>query len=175
MVKGISREVGRIVRRLFVVVLMAAPYASAHAGSMAFDDLVMKFPVTDKELSGDDIDDAIRSKAVELGLQHVFFAPLYKQVEAVTGKPYRHMTIHHLCDARLAQQLADMNDDLVVMMPCRIAVVESKDKSGQFSIYSTSPKILLEDPGISQQQKDIIVNFMPKMQEMIEAVSQGDF
>jgi hypothetical protein len=135
----------------------------------------LKFPVTDKEMSGNDIDEAIRSKSIEVGINHVFFAPLYKQVEAITGEKYRHMTIHHLCDAALAKKLADLNDDLVVMMPCRIAVVESLENPGNFSIYSTSPGVILEDPSISKEQKKLILEFMPKMRELTEAVASGDF
>ena len=146
-----------------------------HEQESSFGRLVIKFPVVDKEMTGEDVDEAIKSKAIELGINHVFFAPLYKQVEAVTGKPYRHMTIHHLCDARLAQQLADLNDDLVVMMPCRIAVVESIDKPGELAIYSTSPRVILEDPFISDLQKKMILDFMPKMRELTEAVAEGDY
>jgi hypothetical protein len=126
-------------------------------------------------MSGNDIDEAIRSKSIEVGINHVFFAPLYKQVEAITGEKYRHMTIHHLCDAALAKKLADLNDDLVVMMPCRIAVVESLENPGNFSIYSTSPGVILEDPSISKEQKKLILEFMPKMRELTEAVASGDF
>ncbi len=168
---------GRWIQFLLSAVMAIALVGSAQAqqGGEGFSSLVVKFPVVDKEMTGDDIDEAIRSKAVEVGINHVFFAPLYKQVEAVTGKPYRHMTIHHLCDARLAQQLADLNDDLVVMMPCRIAVVESMKQPGEYAIYSTSPAVILKDPTISQQQKDMILKFMPKMQALTEAVAAGDF
>ncbi|MBT5360839.1 MAG: DUF302 domain-containing protein [Gammaproteobacteria bacterium] len=149
--------------------------SAVQAGGQGFSSLVLKFPVTDKEMSGNDIDEAIRSKSIEVGINHVFFAPLYKQVEAITGEKYRHMTIHHLCDAALAKKLADLNDDLVVMMPCRIAVVESLENPGNFSIYSTSPGVILEDPSISKEQKKLILEFMPKMRELTEAVASGDF
>jgi hypothetical protein len=158
------------------VALFAMALSSAvQAGGQGFSSLVLKFPVTDKEMSGNDIDEAIRSKSIEVGINHVFFAPLYKQVEAITGEKYRHMTIHHLCDAALAKKLADLNDDLVVMMPCRIAVVESLENPGNFSIYSTSPGVILEDPSISKEQKKLILEFMPKMRELTEAVASGDF
>ena len=156
---------------LFAMALSSA----VQAGGQGFSSLVLKFPVTDKEMSGNDIDEAIRSKSIEVGINHVFFAPLYKQVEAITGEKYRHMTIHHLCDAALAKKLADLNDDLVVMMPCRIAVVESLENPGNFSISSTSPGVILEDPSISKEQKKLILEFMPKMRELTEAVASGDF
>ncbi len=165
----------RFIQVVLSLLIALTLVSGAQAQQGGFGSLVLKFPVTDKEMSGEDIDEAIRSKSIELGINHVFFAPLYKQVEAITGKPYRHMTIHHLCDARLAQQLADLNDDLVVMMPCRIAVVESLNQPGEYAIYSTSPKVILEDPTISQKQKGMILQFMPKMQQLTEAVAAGDF
>ncbi len=162
---------------LLSTLLLAAVALLQHGpvASEGFKDLVLKFPVTDTDSNGDDIDEAIRSKSIELGINHVFFAPLYKQVEAVTGKPYRHMTIHHLCDARLAKEIADLNDDLVVMMPCRIAVVESKKNPGSYAIYSTSPKVILEDPDISDEQKRLIRGFMPKLQQLTRSVARGEF
>lgn len=157
------------------MVLLASLLLTSAVQAEGFNSLVLKYPVTDPEMSGDDLDEAIRSKSVEIGINHVFFAPLYKQVEAITGKPYRHMTIHHLCDARLAKELADLNDDLVVMMPCRVAVVESLKTPGEFSIYTTSPAIIMEDPSISEAEKEMIRGFLPKMQALTEAVAQGDF
>lgn len=166
---------GKLVQILLAAVMALSLIGGVQAQGQGFSSMVLKLPVTDKEMTGDDIDEAIRSKSVEVGVNHVFFAPLYKQVEAVTGKPYRHMTIHHLCDAALAKKLADLNDDLVVMMPCRIAVVESKDQPGEFAIYSTSPAVILQDPTISQEQKDMILEFMPKMRVLTESVAAGDF
>ena len=157
------------------MVLLASLLLTSAVQAEGFNSLVLKYPVTDPEMSGDDLDEAIRSKSVEIGINHVFFAPLYIQVEAITGKPYRHMTIHHLCDARLAKELADLNDDLVVMMPCRVAVVESLKTPGEFSIYTTSPAIIMEDPSISEAEKEMIRGFLPKMQALTEAVAQGDF
>jgi uncharacterized protein (DUF302 family) len=166
---------GKIQQVLVATLLTLTLCGGVQAGQSDFGSLVLKFPVTDKEMSGDDLDEAIRSKAVEIGINHVFFAPLYKQVEAVTGEKYRHMTIHHLCDALLAKKLADLNDDLVVMMPCRIAVVESATNPGEYAIYSTSPAVILQDPSISQEQKEMILEFMPKMKALTEAVAAGDF
>ncbi len=160
---------------LTLLLLVSSVTNAAAIGEGGFSSMVLKYPVADKSMSGDDIDEAIRSKSVGVGINHVFFAPLYKQIRAVTGKHYRHMTIHHLCDARLAAELADLNDDLVVMMPCRIAVVESADQPGEFSIYATSPEVILNDPQVSEAQKALIRDFMPKMQALTEAVAAGEF
>lgn len=145
---------------------------SAYAGG--FGDLVLRFPITE-EMTGEEIDEAIMSQSIEQGINHVFFAPLYKQVEAVTGEKYRHMTIHHLCDARLGAQIADLDESMVVMMPCRIAVVESKDEPGKFSLYTTNPAVVLADPAISDEVKELIHGFAPKLQVLTENVAAGEF
>lgn len=151
---------------------MAVNALSAAAGG--FGDLVIRFPVTE-EMSGDDIDEAIKSQAIEQGINHVFFAPLYKQVEALTGEPYRHMTIHHLCDARLGARIADLDESMVVMMPCRIAVVESREQPGKFHLYTTNPEVVLADPSVSDEVKELIYGFAPKLQELTENVADGEF
>ncbi len=160
---------------ILLSLLGAMLFHSFSAVAGGFGDLVLRFPVTEEEMTGDEIDEAIKSQSIEQGINHVFFAPLYKQVEAVTGESYRHMTIHHLCDARLGAKIADLDESMVVMMPCRIAVVESKDKPGSFSLYTTNPAVVLSDPAISDEVKQLIYGFAPKLQVLTENVAAGEF
>ena len=154
------------------VAFMVAGFSSAMAGG--FGDLVLAFPITE-EMTGEEIDEAIMSQSIEQEINHVFFAPLYKQVEAITGESYRHMTIHHLCDARLGAQIADLDESMVVMMPCRVAVVESKDQPGKFTLYTTNPMVMLEDPSVSEEIKQLILGFAPKLKALTENVAAGEF
>jgi hypothetical protein len=154
------------------VAFMVAGLSSVMASG--FGDLVLAFPITE-EMTGEEIDEAIMSQSIEQGINHVFFAPLYKQVEAITGESYRHMTIHHLCDARLGAQIADLDESMVVMMPCRVAVVESKDQPGKFTLYTTNPMVVLEDPGVSDEIKRLIFSFAPKLKALTENVAAGEF
>ncbi len=50
----------------------------------------------------------------------------YKAVEAITGEPYRHMSLLFFCDAMVGKMMADYRDAYTGFMPCRIAVVEGK-------------------------------------------------
>ncbi|MBT3196197.1 MAG: DUF302 domain-containing protein [Gammaproteobacteria bacterium] len=163
------RKIGSFL--LLIVTMMGGTQSAVSGG---FGDLVLGFDVVEG-MSGEDIDEAIRSQSIEQGINHVFFAPLYKQVEALTGKPYRHMTIHHLCDARVGAEIADLDETMVVMMPCRIAVVENKDKLGTFRLYTTNPAVVLTDPNISKGVKDLILDFAPKLQALTENVAAGEF
>jgi len=49
------------------------------------------------------------------------------KLKNVTGEPYRHLSIHNICDAATAGKIADIDDRYSVILPCRIAVVEGKD------------------------------------------------
>jgi hypothetical protein len=71
----------------------------------------------------------MRLRANALNLQLVAELPMSKQVEAVTGKPQRTITIFQFCDAVLAKDLIDVNMDFSIYMPCRIALIE--DAKGQ--------------------------------------------
>ncbi len=149
--------------------------ASSPLFADGFGDLVLAFPVTEEEMTGEEIDEAIKSQAIEQGINHVFFAPLYKQVEALTGDDYRHMTIHHLCDARLGAKIADLDESMVVMMPCRVAVVESQTEPGKFTLYTTNPMVVLDDPSVSDDVKQLIYGFAPKLKALTENVAAGEF
>lgn len=162
----------KAVRSIVFVVAMAVVGQAAAVGG--FGDLVLAFPVTE-EMSGEEIDEAIMSQSIEQGINHVFFAPLYKQVEAITGENYRHMTIHHLCDARLGAKIADLDESMVVMMPCRVAVVESKERPGTFTLYTTNPSVVLADPSVTDEVKQLIYGFAPKLKALTENVAAGEF
>jgi hypothetical protein len=157
-----------------VVAAAAMVVATQAAAAGGFGDLVLAFPVTE-EMGGEEIDEAIKSQSIEQGINHVFFAPLYRQVEAITGEKYRHMTIHHLCDARLGAKIADLDESMVVMMPCRVAVVESKEQPGKFTLYTTNPSVVLADPSVSEEVKQLIYGFAPKLKALTENVARGEF
>jgi uncharacterized protein (DUF302 family) len=53
---------------------------------------------------------------------------VYKEVAAITGKPTPRVEIYHFCDALLARELLDYSLEFVVLMPCRIAVVEDSQQ-----------------------------------------------
>ncbi|WP_353739631.1 DUF302 domain-containing protein [Accumulibacter sp.] len=53
------------------------------------------------------------------------------RLNTITGKPSPKVEIYHFCDALFARELLDYSLEFVVLMPCRIAVVEvSQQKIG---------------------------------------------
>jgi hypothetical protein len=78
-------------------------------------------------LKPEDVVDSLKSLAVQHNLLFVGEAPFYKQVEAVTGKPYRFIAFYSFCDALVGAMMADYNNTYTAFMPCRIALVQDPD------------------------------------------------
>lgn len=89
---------------------------------------VMKLQVK-PGVSLDDAAESMRLRANSLNMKLVAELPLSSQVEAITGKPQRRVTIFQFCDALTARDLIELNIDFAVYMPCRIALIE--DAKGQ--------------------------------------------
>ena len=78
-------------------------------------------------LKPEDVVESLKSLAVQHNLLFVGEAPFYKQVEAVTGKPYRFIAFYSFCDAKVGALMADYNNTYTAFMPCRIALVQDPD------------------------------------------------
>ena len=89
---------------------------------------VMKMQVK-TGVSLDDAAESMRLRANALNMKLVAELPLSSQVEAITGKPQRRVTIFQFCDALTARDLIELNIEFAVYMPCRIALIE--DAKGQ--------------------------------------------
>ena len=89
---------------------------------------VMKIQVK-SGVSLDEAAESMRLRANALNMKLVAELPLSSQVEAITGKPQRRVTIFQFCDALTAKDLIELNIDFAVYMPCRIALIE--DAKGQ--------------------------------------------
>ena len=89
---------------------------------------VMKLQVK-SGVSLDDAAESMRLRANAMNMKLVAELPLSSQVEAITGKPQRRMTIFQFCDAMTAKDLIELNIDFAIYMPCRIALIE--DAKGQ--------------------------------------------
>lgn len=140
----------------------------------AFDLAKMTLAVEVEEgLSGEDVDESIKSLAAGNGIFYVFYAPLYKQIEAVTGTPYRHLSIHMLCDAATAAKMVDYNPLLATMMPCRISVVQ--DPSGKLWIFTTNPDIFTMDPNMPEDLRPIALDVANKIKAIVTGAAAGEF
>lgn len=103
-------------------------FAHTPAPKKQSPDQVMKLQVK-PGVSLDDAAESMRLRANAMNMKLVAELPLSSQVEAITGKPQRRMTIFQFCDAMTAKDLIDLNIDFAIYMPCRIALIE--DAKGQ--------------------------------------------
>lgn len=77
-------------------------------------------------VSFDDAVESLKLRANQHNLKFVGVSPLYKEIEALTGKPAKRMEIFSFCDALTAQQMVAANPNMIAFMPCRIAMVEDE-------------------------------------------------
>jgi uncharacterized protein (DUF302 family) len=118
---------------------------------------MVQMTVVDEGITGKEVDESIKSMATNESILHVAMFPLSEQITNVTGKPYRHLSIHNICDAKTAGLIADVDDRFTVILPCKIAVVEGKDKV--IRMFSMNPEVMG------------VLNLPPGPKEMAEAVA----
>lgn len=122
-------------------------------------------------VSFEDALESLKLRANQHNLKFVGASPLYKEVEALTGKPARRMEIFSFCDGLVAQQMIVTDPLMISFMPCRIAFVE--DAQGKRWIIS----MMIDDAMIRALPTDIRKNaerVMKAMKDMMLAASSGD-
>ncbi len=122
-------------------------------------------------ISFEDAVESLKLRANQHNLKFVGASPLYKEVEAVTGKPAKRMEIFSFCDARTAQQMIIANPNMISFMPCRIAMVE--DQEGKHWLIS----MMMKDSMIAALPIEIRSNaqrVLAALKDMMLAASNGD-
>lgn len=92
-------------------------------------------------LSTDEVVDSLKSLATSHEFLFVGESPFYKQVEAITGEPYRYVNFLSFCDAQVGKQMLEYRDHYSGFMPCRIALVE--DKEGRLWLFSMDLDLMI--------------------------------
>lgn len=88
--------------------------------------MVKTIPVKEG-IPAEDVVEAMKSLAVQHNMLFVGESPFYKQVEAVTGKPFRFVAFYSFCDAMVGVKMIEYNSAYSAFMPCRISLVEDPD------------------------------------------------
>jgi len=101
-------------------------------GNMA-EASIWKIPV-DEGMTADEVEETMKFVANEHNFKNVGEMPLYKEVEAMSGKPYRYVKIFMFCNALTASRMLDYNDAFSSYLPCRITLIEDKD--GKLWLYT---------------------------------------
>ena len=101
-------------------------------GNMA-EASIWKIPV-DEGMTAEDVEQTMKFVANEHNFKNVGEMPLYKEVEAMSGQPYRYVKIFMFCNALTASRMLDYNDAFSSYLPCRITLIE--DKEGKLWLYT---------------------------------------
>jgi len=126
---------------------------------------VWKVPV-EEGLSPEDVDQTMKFVANEHNIKNVGELPLYKEVEAMSGEPYRFIKIYMFCNAMTAARMIDYSDAFSAYLPCRITLLE--DTSGKLWLYTLNMDLMIHGgeelpPALKEealQVKKIILDIM---------------
>lgn len=129
--------------------------------------------VIDRSVSMDDATESMRLRANALNLKLVAELPLSKQVEAVTGKPQRTITIFQFCDAVTAKDLIDLNPDFSVYMPCRIALIEAPDGQGWLVMMDVNVEAIAKSKNLAPALKARVNAVRNSLIEIMQAGATG--
>ena len=126
---------------------------------------VWKVPV-EEGLSPEDVEQTMKFVANEHNIKNVGELPLYKEVEAMSGEPYRFIKIYMFCNAMTAARMIDYSDAFSAYLPCRITLLE--DTSGKLWLYTLNMDLMIhggeELPAALKEEalqvKEIILDIM---------------
>ncbi|RMD69915.1 MAG: DUF302 domain-containing protein [Gammaproteobacteria bacterium] len=134
--------------------------------------MVVKVPVAEG-VSLEDAIDSLKLRANVLNIKLVGEKPLHRQVEAMTGKPYRPSYIFELCDALTAAKMLDYNPDLIAFMPCRIALFE--DRQGKLWLATMDMDLMIYGlRNLPPELKKEAMRIRNGIMEIMEAAAQGE-
>ena len=135
--------------------------------------MVIKVPVK-KGVSPGDVDDSIKIIANELNIKNVGELPMYKEVQALSGVPFRYAKIYLLCDAMIAASLLNHSDGFSSYLPCRISVIE--DAEGQLWLYTLNMDIMIYGGRpLPPALKSDAIKVRDTIIEIMTRAAQGDF
>ena len=135
--------------------------------------MIWAVPVEDG-LTPEDVADSLKSLAASRNFLFVGESPFYKQIEAMTGQPYRYVNIFSFCDALVGRMMLAYRDEYSAFMPCRIALVENT--KGELWLYAMNLDFVLH--GGKALPEDLRINVQKvrdTIWEIMQEAAQGEF
>jgi uncharacterized protein (DUF302 family) len=128
---------------------------------------IWKVPVKEG-LSADDVEQTMKFVANEHNFKNVGELPLYKEIEAMSGKPSRFIKIYMFCNALTAARMIDFSPAYSAYLPCRITLLE--DNTGKLWLYTLNMDLMIHGgkelpPELKQeamQVKEIILDIITR-------------
>lgn len=163
-IRSFDPEAGRVFTELAFNVLKTGNAADA---------TVWKVPVKEG-LSAQDVESSMRSIASENNIKNVGELPLYKEVAAMSGKPYRFAKIFMFCNALTAAKMMDYDDAYSAYLPCRVSLIE--DSEGKLWLYSLNMDMMIYGgQPLPPELKKEAMNVKRIILDIMNRGSQGDF
>lgn len=137
--------------------------------------VAMMWSVTVAEgLSPEEVIESMKSLAVSRNLLFVGESPFYKQIEAITGEPYRYVNFLSFCDARVGRLMLEYRNEYSGFMPCRIALVEDAD--GRLRLYSMNLDMMIHGGReLPEELKASAIKVRDTIKEIMEGSAAGEF
>jgi uncharacterized protein (DUF302 family) len=128
----------------------------------------------DKDVTNQDVEDALQSIATERGIKSIGMFPLSAEIKARTGKDRGFLKIFSYCNPMIAVDFVDYSMAFAAFLPCRIALVE--DKNGDRWLYAMAMEIMIEGGHtLSPEMLKKANNVRDTIYEMMDKAAIGEF
>lgn len=139
----------------------------------AAEATVWKMPV-DEGLKPAEVEEVMKFVANEHNIKNVGELPLYKQVEASTGTPFRFMKIYMFCNALTAAKMVHYSDAFSAYLPCRVTLLE--DKTGKLWLYSLNMDLMIHGgTPLPEELKKEALNVKKIILDIMKRGASGEF
>ncbi|MDO9011353.1 MAG: DUF302 domain-containing protein [Gallionella sp.] len=158
---------------LLLALVMHVAVAAEPAPGLSYTNVTLQIAriQIQENVSFDDAVESLKLRANQNNLKFVGANQLYKEIEALTGKPAKRMEIFNFCDGLTAHKMLTADPMMIAFMPCRIALLE--DASGKRWVISMMMdlELIKAMPADTRKQAERV---MAAMKDMMVAASKGD-
>ena len=165
----------QLIRIIFVLLLASAMQSAIAADSAGISYTDVKLQIAriqiQDSVSFDDAVESLKLRANQHNLKFVGVNQLYKEIEALTGKPSKRIEIFNFCDGLTANKMLTADPQMIAFMPCRIALIE--DKEGKRWVISMMMDIKMIQ-AMPEDTRKSAEHVMAAMKDMMVAASKGD-
>jgi uncharacterized protein (DUF302 family) len=124
-------------------------------------------------VTGDDIEQILRSVATERNMKEVGILPLSKELEARTGKKQKLLTVYSFCTPSTAREMVDFSPHMAAYLPCRVSLVERDDG---LWLYTLNMDMMVKmGRKLPSPLKENAWAVRSTIWEMMERASKGEF
>jgi len=164
-----------IFRLAIALLLVTASQVAVSAEPAGIDYTDVKLQIAriqiQDSVSFDDAVESLKLRANQHNLKFVGVNQLYKEIEALTGKPSKRIEIFNFCDGLTANKMLAADPKMIAFMPCRIALIEDKDGKRWVISMMMDLKMIQAMPADTRKSAEHV---MEAMKDMMKAASSGD-